>query len=149
MEINRFENENFFLSNFSESLIFYQDKIWKTVEHLYQAAKSTDPKVREEVRQCTTPGLSKKMGRTLKLRPDWEEIKEDVMLMCLILKYDQNPELKAKLLATNDATLIEGNFWHDNFFGICSCNFCSNKIEGKNILGKFLMQIRTDYQSQG
>jgi hypothetical protein len=38
--------------------------------------------------------------------------------------------------------LIEGNWWHDNFYGSCTCNKCVNK--GENNLGKILMKIREE-----
>ena len=50
-------------------------------------------------------------------------------------------ELREKLKATGDATLIEGNHWHDNRWGKCTCDKCQNK-EGQNWLGKILMEIR-------
>ena len=51
------------------------------------------------------------------------------------------PELREKLLATKDAELIEGNWWHDNFWGNCLCSKCKD-IQGKNMLGKLLMKER-------
>ena len=56
-------------------------------------------------------------------------------------KYAKDP-LRQMLLDTGDAILIEGNFWHDNFFGSCTCPKCGNK--GQNNLGKLLMQIRDE-----
>jgi predicted NAD-dependent protein-ADP-ribosyltransferase YbiA (DUF1768 family) len=51
------------------------------------------------------------------------------------------PELREKLKATGDATLIEGNHWHDNRWGKCTCERCQNK-DGQNWLGKILMEVR-------
>ena len=53
--------------------------------------------------------------------------------------------LKEKLLATGDEELVEGNFWHDNFWGVCSCSKCGNK--GQNKLGKLLMQVREEIKN--
>jgi hypothetical protein len=55
----------------------------------------------------------------------------------LILGKFQDPELKTKLLATGDAELIEGNWWGDVYWGVCNG-------EGRNELGKILMQVRDE-----
>ena len=49
-------------------------EVYASVEHAYQAAKTLNAAVREKFRFAgVTPGRAKKMGRSLKLRPDWEE----------------------------------------------------------------------------
>jgi ribA/ribD-fused uncharacterized protein len=63
--------------------------------------------------------------------------------MCLRLKFTQNPELRRRLLDTGDAVLVEGNTWHDNYWGTCTFRRCS-KTKGKNMLGKLLMQVRQE-----
>ena len=57
------------------------------------------------------------------------------------LKFTQNQEIKEKLLATGNSILIEGNYWHDNFWGNCLCSKCKY-IKGRNNLGKILMKRR-------
>lgn len=57
-------------------------------------------------------------------------------------KFNQEP-FKTKLLQTGSETIIEGNWWHDNFWGICQCKKCEY-IEGENNLGFLLMHIRTE-----
>ena len=54
----------------------------------------------------------------------------------------KDPDLKRMLIETGDEELIEGNNWHDNFFGSCYCDRCGNK--GENNLGKILMKIRNN-----
>ncbi len=81
------------------------------------------------------PGSSKRAGRKIKLRSDWEEIKDGVMKLALILKFSQHPKLGIKLLATEDAYLIEGNDWGDKYWGQVDG-------EGKNRLGELLMEVR-------
>jgi predicted NAD-dependent protein-ADP-ribosyltransferase YbiA (DUF1768 family) len=55
-------------------------------------------------------------------------------------KFEQNKSLMDKLHATGDAVLIEGNCWHDNFWG----NDPMDPEPGQNMLGKILMQIRDE-----
>ena len=52
-------------------------------------------------------------------------------------KFTQNEELKEKLLATENEELVEGNTWHDTYWGVCN-------RRGKNKLGKILMRIREE-----
>lgn len=66
------------------------------------------------------------------------------MKKALLAKFKQNISLKELLLETNDCYLIEGNYWHDNIWGICYCKKCEN-IKGENRLGKLLMKIRNNF----
>jgi len=141
--INCFDDEYVFLSNFAHRPIIIKGKTWVTVEHIFQAAKTLDEDMREQIRLATTPGKAKQTGRKVHLRSDWEEIKEQVMLKCIRLKFRQYPGLKEQLLSTKDTVLIEGNTWHDNIWGDCSCPKCQ-KIKGENLLGQILMQVREE-----
>ena len=140
-----FKEENAFLSNFYESSITLEGINYPTVEHAFQAAKSLGADVRHKIASATTPGGAKSLGRQVCLRPDWEQIKDSVMLECVREKF-KNPELRAKLLSTEDEELVEGNWWHDNYWGSCHCPKCLH-IEGKNKLGKILMQVREEIKN--
>ena len=54
-------------------------------------------------------------------------------------KFSQNPKLKAELLATGEAQLIEGNTWNDRYWGVDVRSGI-----GKNHLGKILMKVRSE-----
>jgi len=136
--IKFFNGENSFLSNFYPCLIEYQGISYQSVEHFYVAMKITDLDIRLEISKVKTAGDVKKMSRSLKLRSDWEDVKIQTMRFALDQKFSY-PELKDKLLATS-GDIIEGNWWHDNTWGICYCESCPGI--GKNILGKMLMDIR-------
>lgn len=73
------------------------------------------------------------------LRRDWEEVKLDIMYELLKCKFDQNPSLKEKLINTGDRLLVEGNDWHDTYWGVCNG-------KGSNHLGKLLMKLREEYK---
>lgn len=137
--IDSFEGEYEFLSNFYPSEINIGGIKYPTVEHAFQAMKVADTRVRLKIAAAPTPGQAKRMGRSVDLRPDWEQVKMAVMQICLQKKFDI-PELREKLLATGNAELIEGNTWHDNCWGSCHCPKCGNK--GTNWLGKLLMNRR-------
>jgi ribA/ribD-fused uncharacterized protein len=140
--ISVFDGEYAFLSNFYESKIIYKDITFPTVEHAFQAAKSLSEEEQAAISIAKTPGIAKRLGRKVLLRPDWEEIKEKVMYECVKEKFKE-PVLREKLLNTYPAELIEGNTWHDNYWGDCSCEKCKN-IKGKNSLGKILMKVRSE-----
>ena len=136
--INQFTGYYSFLSNFYPCKVEYEGDIYPSVEHAYQAAKTFDKSERQKIRNAKTPGLAKKLGRHVSLRPDWEDIKVTVMLQLLRSKFSQ-PELKQKLLDTGDAYLQEGNYWYDAFWGVDL-----RTGTGKNVLGRLLMKIRDE-----
>jgi ribA/ribD-fused uncharacterized protein len=142
--INKFSGEYEFLSNFAWSTVCISIVGYITVEHAYQVSKTFDPILREKIRTAKTPGIAKRLGKEVNkkglLRPDWFKINIPIMEELLIQKFSY-PEFKEKLLATDDAELIEGNYWHDNFWGKCICNNCKH-IKGENNLGKLLMTVR-------
>lgn len=139
--IKNFEGEYAFLSNFYFSPMIIDNVVYTTNEHYFQAMKSLNPKERQAIALAPTPGKAKHLGRKVSLRKDWEDIKEEVMLIGLRHKFS-NPELRKKLLATGNEELIEGTTWHDNYWGICDCEACGG--QGKNRLGKLLMQVREE-----
>lgn len=135
--IASFRGENAFLSNMSSSSFKVGQTTYPTVEHFFQAMKTTDPAERAKILAAKTAGEAKKIGRTVTLRKNWNEIREEVMETALRAKFQQNPELKKKLIDTGDVDLIEGNTWGDTFWG---------QVDGKgqNKLGKLLMKIRDE-----
>ena len=131
-----------FLSNFSPAVVQYRGVKYRTVEHAYQAAKTLVFAERVQIQKAFSPNLAKKLGGPphkggiVTKRPNWEQIKLDVMLYLLRQKFS-NPDLKSKLLGTADEELVEGNKWHDTFWGVC------NGV-GSNHLGRLLMQVRQE-----
>jgi ribA/ribD-fused uncharacterized protein len=138
--IIEFEEKYAFLSNFYPSPFTHDGIEYPTVEHFFQAAKTLDIQERKAIAAAKTPGLAKRMGRSVQLRPDWEKVKAYYMELGLCLKF-ANKDLAEKLLATGDEELIEGNWWHDNIWGSCMCDKCIN-IPGRNMLGILLMDLR-------
>lgn len=138
--INCFDGKWAFLSNFYWNEIEFEGITYPTNEHFFQAMKTLDIGERQKIANCLTPGQAKRMGRQVALRPDWEEVKEDIMFLGLCLKF-ADEQLADWLVETGDEPLEEGTTWHDNEWGNCSCPKCRN-IEGKNKLGKLLMRVR-------
>lgn len=138
--INKFAGEYAFLSNYYPSPFIHDGIEYPTVEHFFQAAKTLDIQKRKAIAAAKTPGLAKRMGRSVQLRSDWKKVKVYYMELGLRLKF-ANKDLAEKLLATGDEELIEGNWWHDNTWGSCMCDKCIN-IPGRNMLGMLLMDLR-------
>lgn len=142
MSITRFRGDHYFLSNFYRHEFEWEGENYLTVEHAYQSMKTLDPDKQFRVRNCVTPGKAKSSGAHLKLRPDWEEVKDGIMLSIVEAKF-RSPRLRQMLLATGDAQLIEGNNWGDRYWGVDL-----DTGEGENKLGKILMLVRTQITSR-
>lgn len=136
-QIKGFGGQYRFLSNFYPCVLQLDGLEFPTLEHAYQASKVVFLPSRK-LFQHGTPGQAKRLGKGITLRPDWEEVKIDVMLSLLRQKFVQEP-LKQMLLETGDAYLEETNSWGDIFWGVY------NEM-GQNWLGKLLMQVREELQ---
>ena len=140
--ILEFRGDHYFLSNFYEAPFVYNRIRFKTVEAAFQAAKCMSPEDRLGFAGLG-PGQAKCKGRQVPLRGDWEDVKDGIMMDLVRAKFTQNKDLKAALLATGDAELIEGNDWHDNYWGRCLCPKCKDK-PARNQLGRTLMHLRDE-----
>jgi ribA/ribD-fused uncharacterized protein len=145
--ITEFRGDNRFLSNFwpvpgGVSLTDRHGPTMTglTVEHVFQAAKTMDLDARLAVLAEPTAGKAKIAGQQVPLREDWDAVKLGVMAHLQAAKYS-NPEMAALLLGTEDADLVEGNHWHDLYWGVCDC--MTHRAVGSNHLGQILMIQRS------
>lgn len=140
--ITGFRGDYHFLSNFYESPLEYEGLRYQNAEAAFQAQKCTDDGEKAEF--CSlAANKAKRLGRQVKLREDWEEVKTGLMLQIVRAKFAQNPELADELLRTGDRKLIEGNTWHDVFWGMDL-----NTGQGENHLGRILMQVREEMREE-
>ena len=137
--IDCFKGEYHWLSNFHSCPVHHEGLTFKNTEAAFQASKTLNMDEREKF-VGINPLIAKRMGRRVKLRSDWDDVKIVVMREVLRCKFSQNPELKAKLIATGDAELIEGNKHRDVFWGVCNG-------KGNNQLGRLLMEVRAELVS--
>ena len=121
------------LTNFWSAPFILDGAEWPTVEHYFQAQKALDPQEKERIRLADTPMQVKQMGQKVSLRPDWEQVKEEVMLRALRAKFDQHPDLAMVLLRSGDSRLHE-DAPRDRYWG----------VKGKDRLGALLMQVRKE-----
>jgi ribA/ribD-fused uncharacterized protein len=126
-------------SNFAHYPIKLMGRSWPTNEHYFQAQKFPGTAYEDEIRKSKSPANAKKMGRTRKyrLRKDWEQVKDGIMREAVLAKFTQHEDIRAILLATGDAVLVEhtrsDDYWGDGGDG-----------HGKNKLGKILMSVRQE-----
>lgn len=127
------------MSNFDIAPITLKRKRWPSSEHYFQAQKFAGTEHEAAIRRAGTPGIAARMGRdrSLPLRRDWERVKDDVMRDAVRAKFTQHLDLRAALLATGDAILVEHTdrdaYWGDGGDG-----------SGRNMLGRILMEIRAE-----
>ena len=138
--IDSFDGEHRFLSNFhvQDKPIVVDGLVFDSVEAAYQAAKTLDPVARARFQELT-PFESKKFGRRLDLREDWEDVKVGIMEELVRYKFNSDNQLAQKLIETFPAMLVEGNWWGDRFWGVCRKNHA-----GQNHLGRILMKVREE-----
>jgi ribA/ribD-fused uncharacterized protein len=140
-DVLEFSGEFRFLSNFHPAAVELDGRVYTTVEHAYQAAKTTVEEERWHIRHLQTPGQAKRAGRKVTPREDWESVKIDVMRALVREKFFEHRELGSRLLATGDVELVEGNTWGDRFWGMC-------EDTGLNWLGRILMDVRGELRSR-
>lgn len=125
-----------FLSNFYPSEVFSFGLSFPTVEHAYQASKTTNEGIALRISQLPTPGQAKSYGRKIGIRPDWESVKLTVMTDLVSQKFYLHKDLAQLLIDTGSEELVEVNTWGDTFWGV-------RRGVGENNLGKILMQVRS------
>lgn len=149
--IDKFDGEFSFLSNFyvfdppitvTLNALNATGNVTLTVnntEAAYQAGKSKEPLKYQNM----SPKEAKKAGRHERMskleRDQWDNYKKLILMKQLLkLKFDKNhPDLQQKLIATYPEELVEGNYWHNTYWGVC-------EGVGENHLGQLLMGIRNE-----
>ena len=126
-------------SNFSPHPITLKGKTWPTSEHYFQAQKFAGTPREEEIRLAKSPMIAARLGRSRRhrLRPDWERVKDEVMRRAVLAKFLRHDDLRAVLLSTGDAEIVEhtanDSYWGDGGDG-----------SGRNRLGEILMSVRAE-----
>lgn len=137
MGVSSFSGEHRFLSNFYPADVVGPGGFtYRSVEHAYQASKTLDRTCWVQLRDMASPGQAKAFGKRLPMRQDWGAVKIPEMRKLLVQKFAPGSPLTAMLAATS-GPIEEGNAWGDKFWGV---DLASR--EGRNELGKLLMEIR-------
>ena len=129
-------------SNFYRAPIRLQGKVWPTSEHFFQAQKFRGTEQYGAILRVPSPMIAARLGRSRQqpLRPDWEHVKDAIMREAVLAKFTQNANLRAILLDTGDALLVEhstnDSYWGDGGDG-----------SGRNRLGQILMSVRDELRN--
>ena len=138
--IKGFVGEYRWFSNFYPAPVTFEGRTYPSSEAAYHASKY--PPEKRDAFLALDPDSAKKLSRTWGVdQAAWDLKKEAVMRGILWAKFSQNPELRAKLLATGDRYLEETNWWGDKEWG-------TFKGEGKNLLGKLMMEARAKFRAE-
>lgn len=137
-----YEQDFYVLSNFSSFRVKWKGLTFDTSEHAYHWEKFPEhPVLRNAVRDAASAHESLKIATANKAlrRPDWDDVKCEIMKDILRAKLEQHDYVRRKLLATGDRELVE-NSWRDDFWG-----WGPNR-DGQNELGKLWMELRAELQ---
>lgn len=125
-------------SNFYKCNFIYDDRIWSSSEHCYQAFKFEDFLIQEKIRLQPSAFMAALEGRnpaTGPVRPDWKDINCDVMSNVTFAKFNQNKTEQNILVSTYGKLLVELSY-KDQFWGSLP------DLSGMNKLGHILMDHR-------
>jgi len=118
---------------------------YNTVEAFFQAQKSLDPQIRAKVAQMDPSTAKRFCGRkaaNFKLRPNWDNLRNDIMEIGLRAKFVPGTNHHKKLMET-EGEIIEWNNWGDTYWGK---DIRTGK--GRNFLGLLLMKLRDEYKNR-
>ena len=124
-------------SNFSPHPFELDGLRWPTSEAYFQAQKFGDEAYREQIRLAPSPMKAANLGRSrsVPLRENWADVKDDAMRRALKAKFAAHPDLRELLLSTGEEPLIEATS-DDYYWG------CGTRGDGLNRLGELLMELR-------
>lgn len=134
-------------SNLFKRPVEFEGEIFATSEHAYQAGKARKPEVRKWLMAAPTPSLLAMAAHGLyvwDIQSDWSKIKFDRMKGVLRAKFTQHEDLKALLLSTGTARLVE----------VATVDNAVNRLwgevngVGKNKLGELLMEVRAELAAE-
>lgn len=143
--IPMFVGEWAWLSNFWKVDVTYRGQTYRSAEHCFQAAKCAEVREHDAIKAMALAVSARTAGRNCKRWADWEDVKEGVMVEVVTAKFEQNADLKAKLLATGDRELCEGNLHGDSEWGKVPERMSGGQVrgwKGQNLLGEILMAVR-------
>jgi hypothetical protein len=143
-----YEQDHYYLSNFSSFNLIWNDIKFPTVEHAYQWSKFVHPMSAMDLierRQTSALIVSASSAhdaykiavanKHLVRQDYWESVKVLTMKNLLIAKVQRHEYVRRKLAETGTKELVE-NSWRDDFWGTGPTR------KGKNVLGKCWMEIR-------
>lgn len=116
-----------------------------TTEALYQACRFPHmPEIQREIIGQHSPMTAKMKSKPHRKnsRPDWDDVRHNIMRWCLRVKLAQNyEEFGRLLLATRDRPIVEHSR-KDDYWGAKLADEHGDTLIGQNVLGRLLMELR-------
>ena len=111
-------------------------KEWKSMVHWFEASKFRGRLEEEDVRTAMDTDSAIDIASHIpNVNKEFESVKKKVMLEGLLAKFKQNEDLKEQLLSTGNSVIIFSS--KDEYWG------CGKEMQGKNFLGRILMDVRS------
>ena len=137
--VTAFKNEYEFLSMTYNSSITVDGITYSNAESAFWAQRVKDVNARFKYTRLSG---NKARAKALQAVPidDWDESKNEILKKILRIKFSDDT-LKKKLLDTGTAKLKNNNTYRDDYYGIYM-------NRGKNLLGKFLEELREELKEE-
>lgn len=126
---------NFPFDSSFPALFTVDGKDYASIDQFMKVHMYSDPEVQEQIRSKLIVGKKVPNSEiTAPVRPDWNNVKEDLMYKAITAKFEQNPNMKKQLEASYPKKLVSAStdpYWGKGRTG-----------KGKNRLGFLLMKYR-------
>ena len=120
------------LGNYYVCMFVVNGITFNSVEQFFQYSKCVDEQDKQRILECNDPVKCAWLGRKVRLRPDWESAKVDVMRQGVKAKLNAHPHLVVFLL-------------HVDSFWFCENGTKQDEWDKHNQM--ILTQIKEDYTS--
>ena len=126
-----------YLANYSNHGFYKNGIYYKTVEHYYQSEKFDNKEIKEKIINATTPKEASNIGRDRNniRKPNFKQIKDEVMYEGVLEKFRQNKDIQEKLLETGNEEIREMTI-DEYYWGV------GKDQSGENHIGRILMRVR-------
>lgn len=151
------EPENKEFSSFYDTTFKLDDVEYKSAEHALQAIKAKtfgDETHFAKILKAKSAQSAKSFGKKVEKFDEkvWDEKKEEAMRSIVRAKFTQNPELRKKLLESENKILANADP-RDQYWGIGTSAGTAiakvpSKWKGENKLGKLLMELRETLRAE-
>jgi ribA/ribD-fused uncharacterized protein len=140
-------------SNMHEAKIQVDGITFPTVEHYFQWSKAKmfgDAEIQTKILKTVSPKSVKSYGKKVKGfdEESWSAKKDEVMRVAVKAKLMQHPDILKKLRDTGVRPIAEadprGKYWGIGTSADTSKAKDVAKWPGKNVMGKILMELRTE-----
>jgi predicted NAD-dependent protein-ADP-ribosyltransferase YbiA (DUF1768 family) len=125
-----------YLSNDIPTTIVVSGIEYPSVTHAYWALSTDDPSAAEAIRLAPRASEAVELGEHASRKPDWPDVRLAIMTRLVRCKFEQHPDLAARLLATGNARIsagfaLSGQYWRSG-------------SSGRNWLGRILELVRSE-----